>query len=120
VFRPGTPCETQEPPDMNAPGGAPDQAFTATGDPIPQGAAIKAPKRVEATDEQRLQYAWLQEYLRRGGLTAKMPDPLTYSVENYPRELAKVGLATTPRGKIYRKGDEAARAKAMADEEQVR
>jgi virulence factor Mce-like protein len=121
VFRPGTPCETQEPPDLNAAGGPPDQMFTSTGDlipgVIPPGLLPPLPKRLGAASlDAQIQFEWVQEFSRRKAAGLATPDPLAYSVETFPHALAQAGLATTPRGKIYKKGDAAARAKAMAAE----
>src|SRR5256714_3679277 len=40
VFRPGTPCETQQPPDLNAAGGSPDKTVLSNGVPVPINAPI--------------------------------------------------------------------------------
>jgi len=45
------------------------------------------------------------------------PDPLAFSPKNYPLQLRRAGLATTPKGKIYPRGDEKAKARALATEE---
>jgi phospholipid/cholesterol/gamma-HCH transport system substrate-binding protein len=123
VFRPGTPCETQQPPDLAAAGGTPDQMFTPTGElipggVIPPGLVPPLPKAIaEAPREQQLQIAWIQEVARLKAQGRGAPDPLAFSVENYPRELRRVGLATTPKGKIYKRGDAKDRARAMAADE---
>jgi phospholipid/cholesterol/gamma-HCH transport system substrate-binding protein len=122
VFRPGTPCETQEPPDLEAAGGTPDQMFDPTGNllpgVIPPGLLPPLPKQVaEAPREQQLQFAWLQEAQRRQAQGQSTPDPLAFSPKNYPLQLRRAGLATTPKGKIYPRGDEKAKARALATEE---
>jgi phospholipid/cholesterol/gamma-HCH transport system substrate-binding protein len=121
VFRPGTPCETQEPPDLNAAGGPPDQMYTSTGDVIPSvippGLLPPLPKQLAAAPtNQQIQFEWVQEFTRRQAAGLNTPDPLAFSVKGYPHALAVAGLATTPRGKIYKKGDAAARAKALEAE----
>jgi phospholipid/cholesterol/gamma-HCH transport system substrate-binding protein len=123
VFRPNVPCETQEPPDLNAPGGTPDQMFTPQGAPIPNvippGLVPPLPKRLaQAPKEQQLQFNWIMEATRMKAAGQGVPDPMAFSVENYPRELRKAGLATTPKGKIYKRGDEKAKARALAAEQQ--
>jgi hypothetical protein len=123
VFRPNVPCETQEPPDVAAPGGTPDQMFTPQGAPlpnvIPPGLVPPLPKRTaEAPKEQQLQLQWIMEAQRRQAAGNPIPDPMAFSVKNYPRELRRAGLATTPKGRIYKRGDEKARARAMAAEQQ--
>ncbi|MDQ3934124.1 MAG: MlaD family protein [Actinomycetota bacterium] len=122
VFRPGIPCETQEPPDLNAPGGPPDQMFGPTGNllpsTIPPGLLPPLPKRIaNAPREQQLQLAWIQEWARRKAAGKSTPDPMAFSVKSYPRELRKAGLATTSRGKIYERGDEKAKEKADAEDQ---
>ena len=120
VFRPGTPCETQESPDMNAPGGPPDQTVLSDGTPVdpllplPPLPSLPLPRNV--TREQALHAEWVKEHAKRTAAGKPTPDPLSYSVKSYPRVLARAGLATTPRGRIYEKGDEKARAKALAEE----
>jgi phospholipid/cholesterol/gamma-HCH transport system substrate-binding protein len=121
VFRPGTPCETQDPPDLNAAGGPPDQMYTSSGDVlpgvIPPGLLPPLPKQLAAAPKaQQLQFEWVQEFTRRQAAGMSTPDPLAFSVKTYPHALAQAGLATTPRGKIYKKGDAAARAKALEAE----
>jgi hypothetical protein len=123
VFRPNVPCETQEPPDMNAPGGTPDEMRTPQGTPlpnvIPPGLLPPLPKRVaEAPKDQQLQFQWITEAMRMKAAGQAVPDPMSFSVETYPAALRKAGFATTPKGKIYRRGDDKARARAMASEQQ--
>jgi phospholipid/cholesterol/gamma-HCH transport system substrate-binding protein len=118
VFRPGTPCETQEPPDMNAAGGTPDQMFTAQGDVIPNGVIPPGlvpplPKATaEAPKEQQLQLQWIQEATRLNAQGKNVPSPIGYSVKNYPRKLREAGWATTTKGKLYPRGNKKARAEA--------
>ena len=119
VFRPGTPCETQEPPNMAAAGGGPDQTVLANGEEVVGGVIPPLPKSAQGTPtkEQQLKFEWVLEAARLRAAGQYPPDPSQFSVKTYPKQLAKVGLATTPKGKLYKRGDEKARAKAMADEQ---
>jgi hypothetical protein len=124
VFRPNVPCENQEPPDLNAPGGTPDQMFTSTGElipggVIPPGLVPPLPKMIaKAPKDQQLQLQWVLEASRMRAAGKPVPDPMAFSVKSYPRELRKAGLATTKNGKIYSRGDEKAKARAEAAEQQ--
>jgi phospholipid/cholesterol/gamma-HCH transport system substrate-binding protein len=123
VFRPNVPCETQEPPDVAAAGGTPDQMFTSQGDllpgVIPPGLIPPLPKRTaEAPRDQQLQLQWVIEASRRNAAGQPTPDPMAFSVKTYPRELRRAGLATTPKGRIYKRGDDKAKARALAGEQQ--
>jgi virulence factor Mce-like protein len=114
VFRPGTPCETQEPPDLNAPGGGPDQTVLANGTEVIDGIIPGLPKSAQGkpTAEQELKAAWVREYMKAKAEGRRLPDPSGVSVRTYRRQLKSMGLGSTPQGKIYKLGDEADRAKA--------
>jgi ABC-type transporter Mla subunit MlaD len=118
AFRPGTACETQEPPDLNAAGGGPDQTVLANGTEVIDGIIPGLPKTAQGklTPEQELKAGWAREFLKAQATGGKVPDPFGLSVKSYKRQLKAVGLATTPQGKLYKQGDEEARAKAMAEE----
>jgi hypothetical protein len=118
MFRPGTPCETQEPPDMNAAGGSPDQTVLANGQEVIGGIIPPLPKTAQGTPtaEQQLKLEWVLEAARLRAKGIHPPDPMQFSAKTYPKELEKAGLATTKKGKIYKKGDAKARAQAEAEE----
>jgi virulence factor Mce-like protein len=119
VFRPGTPCETQEPPDMNAPGGPPDQTVLANGTEVIDGIIPGLPKSAQGkpTAEQELKAGWVREFLRAQAQGRKgIPSPFNIPIKAYRRQLKEAGLASTPKGKLYKKGDDEARAKALAEE----
>jgi ABC-type transporter Mla subunit MlaD len=118
AFRPGTPCEMQEPPDLNAAGGGPDQTVLANGTEVVGGIIPGLPKTAQGklTAEQQLKTGWAREFLEAQATGGKVPDPFGLSVKSYKKQLKAVGLATTPQGKLYKQGDEEARAKAMAEE----
>jgi virulence factor Mce-like protein len=117
VFRPGTPCETQDAPNLDAFGGPPDQTVLANGTEVLGGVIPGLPKSAQGTPtkEQALQAQWVKEYARMKAQGNAPPNPFDFSVKTYPQALKKAGLASTPQGKLYKKGDAAARAKAMAD-----
>ena len=118
VFRPGTPCETQEPPNLDAPGGTPDQVVLANGTEVIGGIIPGLPKTAQGspTAEQQLKAEWAKQYLRSKATGGGLPDPFNVSAKTYRRMLKEAGLATTDKGKIYKRGDEDARAKAEAQE----
>jgi virulence factor Mce-like protein len=117
VFRPGIPCETQQPPDLHAAGGLPDQVLTATGGvipppplPFPKAAAktaerhVAAPKMSAAEQHQlNMLVTELQDYFRRTKAGQPTPNPMNYLPKDYPKALAKLGLALTPAGHIVSK-----------------
>ena len=121
VFRPGTPCETQEPPDMNAAGGTPDQTVLANGEEVVGGIIPPLPKSAQGkpTEEQQLKLEWVLEAARLRARGLHPPDPMQFTVKTYPKELAKAGFATTSKGKLYRKGDAKARAEAEAETDEA-
>jgi hypothetical protein len=121
VFRPGTPCETQEPPDLNAAGGGPDQTVLANGTPVVGGVIPPLPKSAQGkpTAEQALRFEWIQEYMRLKAAGTELPSPFNLSTKSFRRELKKAGFASTERGKLFKRDDAAARAKAEADDAAV-
>jgi hypothetical protein len=118
-FRPDHPCETQEPPSTDAFGGTPDQTVLANGTEVVGGIIPGLPKSAQGkpTPEQELAAGWVREFAKAKAEGRTLPDPTQVSIKTYKRQLAKMGLASTPRGKIYKRGDDDARAKAMAEEQ---
>ena len=118
VFRPGTPCETQEPPNLDAPGGPPDQTVLANGEEVVGGIIPGLPKSAQGkpTSVQELKANWVREYMKAKAEGRNLPDPTQYSVKTYRRLLKGMGLASTPKGKIYKLGDEPDKAKAESAE----
>jgi phospholipid/cholesterol/gamma-HCH transport system substrate-binding protein len=119
VFRPGTPCETQEPPDLNAPGGTPDQTVLANGTPVVGGIIPPLPKAAQGklTPEQAMRFEWVMESARLQAAGVKVPSPFRLSSKSYRRELKEAGFGSTEKGKLFKLGDKAAQAKAEADSE---
>lgn len=103
---------------MNAAGGSPDQVVLANGQEVLGDIIPLLPKSAQGTPtaEQQLKFEWVLEAARLRAKGIHPPDPMTFSAKTYPKELAKAGLATTKKGKIYKKGDEKARAQAEAQE----
>jgi hypothetical protein len=96
--RPGIPCETQEPPDMAAPGGDPSPTVNATGPCSPSGdpiACIPLPRRTEAEAE----WEAVKSYLERTDKGLPAIDPLIYSKRAFDTLLEKTGLKIDSKGK---------------------
>ena len=124
VFRPNIPCETQEPPDLNAPGGPADRSVTQTilggllpplpgggGFPKRQGsnakpAALKIGGNVlmsnqEIAEASRVQMAELMFYLAQKKAGKPAIDPLSTTQKNYIKQMKKLGYAVDPtNGKV--------------------
>ena len=104
VFRPGTPCETQQPPDLHAAGGSPDKTVTATGTPVPipplpfpKAAATKfKPQDTKLLEE-------IKSYLARQQAGVPVPDPLLYRPAAYQKLLKTQGLMVDTKGRIVAK-----------------
>ena len=102
VFRPGTPCETQQPPDLNAAGGSPDKTVLANGVPVPINAPIPPlPKSMTQLKPADLKIVHeLESYLSREHAGLQTPDPMRYAPKDYPKVLKAVGLTLSPSGTI--------------------
>jgi virulence factor Mce-like protein len=90
VFRPNVPCETQQPPDMNAAGGPPDRFVTQT---LPGGLLPPLPgfpKRI--ADASKLQLNQLKFYLQRKRAGKPAVDPLATTQANYLVQMKKLGF----------------------------
>jgi virulence factor Mce-like protein len=119
TFRPDIPCETQQAPDLNAPGGQPSRSITpGPGNLIPGvvcdligGALIPCPatKEREQYDSQQHQVTAVEEHMARRKAGKPSADPLGTTYENWLRELDKLGLAATSKGKIVQKSSAAAK-----------
>ena len=116
-FRPDLPCETQDAPDLNAAGGPPDQTVLANGTEVVGGIIPGLPKSAQGklTPEQEMASGWVKEYAKARAEGRNLPDPTQASIEGYKKLLKSMGLATTPQGKIYKRGDDEARDKAIAE-----
>lgn len=91
VFRPDVPCETQQPPDMNASGGASGTASVRTRPrpPSPREARMR-----------RDAYTLLREYQRRTSQGKPAPDPFVWPRENEGPELKRLRLRRLKDGRL--------------------
>jgi virulence factor Mce-like protein len=100
-FHPNIPCETQQPPNLNAPGGPADRTVTQT---IPGGLLPPLPgnlfnQKIAAAG--KVQFAELTDYLARKRAGRPTVDPLNTTHENYVLQMKKIGLGVTSLGKVY-------------------
>jgi hypothetical protein len=100
-FRPDIPCETQQPPDLHAAGGAPDRSVTAT-DPtglLPPLPGLPFNKKIAAAGQRQMNE--LYDYLarRRAGKPAVRPMNLPHA--EYVRRMKALGLGVNKLGKSY-------------------
>jgi phospholipid/cholesterol/gamma-HCH transport system substrate-binding protein len=94
VFRPGVPCETQEPPNMNAPAGGASAVGTQT-----RARATRPPTARQRRMRARA-YALLREYQRRKSQGKDAPDPLLWPREKEKPELKRLGLERLDSGRL--------------------
>ena len=112
-FRPDIPCETQEPPDLNAPGGRPDRSFTpGPGSLIPGvvcniigGELIPCPtaKTRRIWEKGQVQVNQLTDFFKRQKAGKRTPDPLSTTPDNFLKQLDEMDLETTKQGRIREK-----------------
>ena len=125
-FRPDVPCETQEPPDLNAPGGAPSQSLTP--DPVTSlipgvicdvigGSIIPCGGTPAAALRRREQRGVneVEEYFKRKAAGKPAVSPLNKSRPIYLKQLDKLGLESTPQGKLREKQSGAAKTTATSE-----
>ena len=97
-FRPDIPCETQEPPNLNAPGGSPGAQTTAkASSPLPRASA----KRQKARPQQ---YRRLREYAARTRKGQPALDPFVWWGVGERMKLKQMGLKRDAKGKIVKRG----------------
>jgi hypothetical protein len=101
VFRPNIPCETQQPPDLNAPGGTPDKAVTANvpGGLLPPLPGVPFNAKIAAAG--KVQMNELVDYRVRKAAGKPAVDPLATDQQNYVLQMKKLGLGVTKLGKVY-------------------
>jgi ABC-type transporter Mla subunit MlaD len=99
VFRPGIPCETQQTPDLNAPGGAADRSVTQTvpGGLLPPLPGVPLNAKIAAAGQ--VQMTELKDYLHRKQVGKPGIDPLSTTHANYVKQMKKLGLGVTAQGK---------------------
>ena len=99
-FRPDVPCETQEPPNLNAPGGSPGTQVQANGDVTSNPLSLAREKaRPEA-------YRRLREYSDRTRRGLPSPDPLVWFGAGERKELKRLGLFRDADGRIQERAGE--------------
>jgi phospholipid/cholesterol/gamma-HCH transport system substrate-binding protein len=101
VFRPNIPCETQQPPDLNAPGGTPDKAVTANvpGGLLPPLPGVPFNAKIAAAG--KVQMNEVVDYRVRKAAGKPAVDPLATDQQNYVIQMKKLGLGVTKLGKVY-------------------
>jgi virulence factor Mce-like protein len=99
-FRPNIPCETQEPPNLNAPGGPADRTVTQT---IPGGLLPPLPlpfnQKIAALGKRDM--SELTYYLHAKAAGKPAVDPLSTTHANYVFQMKKIGLGVTKVGKVF-------------------
>ena len=99
TFRPDIPCETQEPPDLNAPGGGADRALTQN---LPVGGLLPPlPGNQKLAAAGKVQMNELKDWIARKNAGKPAVDPLNTTHENYVLQMKKIGLGVTKQGKVY-------------------
>jgi len=101
VDRPGVPCETQQPPDMNAPGGPGDQSVTPTTGsggvcppPAVPLACIPLPRREEVMKDWHAEQSFIER--QRQGLPGV--DAFAHSPSAFEALLKQAGMKLSPTG----------------------
>jgi ABC-type transporter Mla subunit MlaD len=127
VFRPNIPCETQQSPDLNAPGGTPDKSVTQTIPggllpPLPggggfpkasasqnlkgfgglKGLSLKGLGFSQAISElNKIQMNEILDFRARERAGKPRVDPLSTTQENYVAQMKKLGLGIDKQGKAF-------------------
>jgi ABC-type transporter Mla subunit MlaD len=106
-FRPGTPCELQEVPDLHAAGGPADTTYATDRTPVPipplplpKGATKAKALSIKESRDKTFAINLLTDYLKRTGQGLAVPDPMQYPLDIYKKVLKKFGLAVAPDGHI--------------------
>jgi virulence factor Mce-like protein len=101
VFRPDLPCETQQPPDLNAAGGTPDRAVTAN---VPGGLLPPLPKvkfNQKIAQAGQIEMNEIKDYLARKAAGKPAISPIGTTQPNYLHEMKQLGLGVTSAGKVF-------------------
>jgi virulence factor Mce-like protein len=112
-FRPDIPCETQQPPDLNAAGGAPNRSVTpGPGSIIPgvvcqliQGLLVPCPglPARRQFDQGKRQVNQITDYMKLAKLGKPVLDPLATTPQKFLKRLDQLGLESTSQGRIVDK-----------------
>jgi hypothetical protein len=99
-FRPDLPCETQEPPNLNAPGGGPDRTITNN---VPGGLLppLPLPFNQKIATAGKRQMNELTYFLKAKAAGRPAIDPLATTHENYVLQMKKIGLGVDKLGKVF-------------------
>jgi phospholipid/cholesterol/gamma-HCH transport system substrate-binding protein len=96
-YRPNVPCENQEPPDLNAPGGpAPEQTDAEPTLPLPRASAARERARPE-------QYRRLREYVSRTRRGLPALDPFVWWGLGERMQLRRMGLMRNEQGRLVKR-----------------
>jgi ABC-type transporter Mla subunit MlaD len=113
-FRPGTPCELQEPPDLHAAGGSPDKTLLANGTVVPPlSLPFPKAKSTPLSAKDRRLVEELKSFIARSNAGLPTPDPLRFKPRVYRKLLAKQGLMLGPSGRIMAKPGAAKPARSV-------
>ena len=125
-FRPDIPCETQQPADVNAPGGRPDRSFTpGPGSLIPGvicnvigGELIPCPtaKTRAIFDKGKVQLNELTDFFKRKKAGKVTPDPLDGTKQIFLKKLDDMNLEVTKDGHIQAKRSASGKTQTTASE----
>jgi phospholipid/cholesterol/gamma-HCH transport system substrate-binding protein len=120
-FRPDIPCETQQPPDLNAPGGRPSRAVTPN--PVTslipgvicdliRGQLIPCPGTAARRlyDRGKVQINAITDHKRRELAGKPTADPSNTTRANWLSQLRHLGLTSTGDGRIVARDSAAAKA----------
>ncbi len=99
VFRPNVACETQEPPDMNAPAGPGD----STQRPTSSGLGLPKDKKERAKVLEDLKL--IEAHLKAEARGEPTIDPLEFSEQGRKLQAKRLGLEMLPNGRYRKKGD---------------
>ena len=96
-IRPDVPCETQEPPDLHAPGGPAERSITPGG-----GQPVPPPNAAAARREQRAhrELNGVLDFLARDRRGLPAVDPMTVDRRTYLTRLSRLGLRELPDGHV--------------------
>jgi virulence factor Mce-like protein len=108
VFRPGELCERQDSPDMNASGGRADRTITPS-NLDPTGLVNSLLPSASASDKKQFDEGMkaipaLTDFVRRDRAGQPGANPWDADPSTFKRQLKKLGLAQTAKGKIVKDG----------------
>ena len=101
-FRPGTPCELQQVPDMNAPEGTGFQSVTQTGGIGGLLPPLPLPLNKRLAQEGQAQANELKFYVARQQQHQPAIDPMTIPQSTYVQEMKRIGFSVDSQGHPHR------------------